>query len=519
MIAWRSTRRRWTVAAIVFGAALLGMATPAAASTTAPQPVVQTATTEIISGEPFDVTLAGWPAGTVVSVEICGERAAAGSAGCATAQSTLIVVAGDGTGTGALVGSLPPKGCPCVLRAKALTGDLTAALPVVVPQAATSAGIPERGPTVIPISRLIVAAAVTPLGDWFDGLVSALGGAADYRLTVTMQNIGGAASPARTADVIVGRDTLGGDAVTSLAIAPIEPGESVTYDVVVRIGAPLAGAYVLHGEVDPADNGSVFVAEVTSWPVVPAVAALFFVSWALLALRARRRRLDGKTDGAKTPWTVPALRAVAVTAIVALAVVSAHWGVSRWLEHTHATEAQSELLAGFTSAPGDDPATAGQTVRHPAAVNLPATGDLVGVLRVPALDDLELAVVAGVTPEQLGRGPGHYPGTALPGELGNVVVAGHNSPTNAGASFVDLDGIGVGDTIAFETSAGAWTYTVTGTRVVPPTAVSVLLPVRDDPVGAPLTSQLTLITCDYSLGATNRLIVEAEIADPVQAST
>lgn len=511
-------RRMLTAIAAALGAALLGIVVTAvpAAGATASTPAIQTSATEIVSGERVDVMLSGWPAG-VVSVSICGERAASGSPDCATAESALIVAAADGTGSGSLVGALPPKGCPCVLYAKTLTGELTATLPVVLPEASASAGVPERTPTVVPISRLVVAASATPLGDWFDHLLAALGGGADYRLAVTVQNTGGIASTARTADVVVGRDSLGGDAVAALTLAPIEPGELVTHEVDVRVGAPLVGTYVLHGEIDPADNGSVFVVEVTSWPILPAVAVLFFASWTVLAMRARRRRLDGKTDDGKVPWTIPVLRAVAVTAVVSIVVVSAHWGLSRWLEHSRAAQAQSELLAGFAPALGSTPADARQVVRQPAAVNLPATGDFVGVLRVPALSGLELAVVAGVTPEQLARGPGHYPGTALPGELGNVVVAGHNSRTNAGAPFVDLEHVRVGDAIVLETSAGAWTYTVTATRVVPPTAVSVLLPVRDDPVGTPVTSQLTLITCDYSLGATNRLVVEAEIVDPSRA--
>ena len=216
---------------------------------------------------------------------------------------------------------------------------------------------------------------------------------------------------------------------------------------------------------------------------------------------------------------VPALRALAMTAIGCAAVFFGHWGVTSWLEDSQARQAQSGLLADFTDTTPRAPDGEQQSLRTPTATDLPATGDMVGVLRIPALDDLQLAIVEGITPEQLGRGPAHYPGTALPGERGNVVVAGHNARSGAGAPFVDLDEVRVGDTIAFDTAVGSWTYTVTAAHVVPPTQVSVLLPVRDDPNGRPTTSQLTLITCSYSDGGvTDRLVVEAEITDPEEAS-
>ncbi|QAY71273.1 class E sortase [Xylanimonas protaetiae] len=440
--------------------------------------------TEVRVGQPVDVTLAGWPAG-VVSVALCGAGAAAGSADCATAQSTVVVVGEDGTGTGTLLGVAPPSSCPCVVRATTLTGQVTATLPVVVPDVATGAVAP-RPMTVVPTSRLVVAAAAERVGGWRGAVVAALGGPADYRVAVTVQNAGDLASTARTVDVVAGRDSLGGEVVGRLDVAAVDPGDALTRELVVRVPAPLAGAYVLHGELDPADHGSVFVAEVESWPVVPAAVVLFLAAWLLL-----RRRV---------------LRAVAVTALVGALVVAGHWGLTRWLEHSRAERAQAALLAGFAPALTSD--------ETPAAPAEPVTGDLVGVLRIPALDGLQLAVVEGVVPEQLRRGPGHYPGTALPGQVGNVVVAGHNARSGAGAPFVDLHELVAGDEIRFETPQGTWTYTVTGTRVVPPAAVSVLLPVRDRPQAVPTTSQLTLVTCDYSLGgSTNRLVVEAELAE------
>ena len=88
-----------------------------------------------------------------------------------------------------------------------------------------------------------------------------------------------------------------------------------------------------------------------------------------------------------------------------------------------------------------------------------------------ALARLEIArigrddiVVAGVRTSDLQRGPGHFPNTPLPGQLGNSAIAGHR--TTYGAPFFDVDDLQPGDEIVATTLSGRFTYRVTEQRIV-----------------------------------------------------
>jgi len=147
----------------------------------------------------------------------------------------------------------------------------------------------------------------------------------------------------------------------------------------------------------------------------------------------------------------------------------------------------------------------------------PPAGQGLAVLRLPALDERAWAVVEGVDGTDLRRGPGHYPGTALPGEVGNVVLSGHR--TTYGAPFAHLDRLLPGDPIVVETRDTYFTYAVTGAQVVAPTATAVILPVPGEPAARPTRRLLTLTTCHPRYSARQRLIVYAELraSSPVTA--
>ena len=134
-------------------------------------------------------------------------------------------------------------------------------------------------------------------------------------------------------------------------------------------------------------------------------------------------------------------------------------------------------------------------------------GEAIAILRIPRID-LEKAVVEGVSVEALKRGPGHYPGTPLPGNPGNAAIAGHR--TTYGAPFLRLDELRPGDRIEVTTRDADATYEVTGSRVVNPTQNEVLEPTPDN--------RLTLTTCHPRYSAAERLIVTARLLDePVMA--
>ena len=145
----------------------------------------------------------------------------------------------------------------------------------------------------------------------------------------------------------------------------------------------------------------------------------------------------------------------------------------------------------------------------PAAVEL---GSGIAVLRIPRLgdwNDRPPVVVEGVTTAHLKKGPGHIPGTALPGEVGNVVLSGHR--TTYGAPFERFGELQPGDAVVLETRDTWFTYTVTGTRIVRPTAVEVTYPVPGERGATPTERLLTMTTCHPRFSARQRMVVSAEL--------
>src|SRR5262249_22686755 len=93
----------------------------------------------------------------------------------------------------------------------------------------------------------------------------------------------------------------------------------------------------------------------------------------------------------------------------------------------------------------------------PPTVEIPPNGDAVGRITIPKIG-VDQIVVEGVDVGELRPGPGHYPGTPLPGQEGNAAIAGHR--TTYGAPFGDLDQLTTGDVITVQTVQGTFDYTV-----------------------------------------------------------
>lgn len=138
-------------------------------------------------------------------------------------------------------------------------------------------------------------------------------------------------------------------------------------------------------------------------------------------------------------------------------------------------------------------------------------GSGIAVMWVPRIGmvgrDKARVIVEGVGTEDLKRGPGHYPGTALPGAIGNMVISGHR--TTYGAPFNRVDELRVGDPIVIETRDTWFTYRVTGQQIVAPTAVEVTYAVPGKRDARPTKRLLTLTTCNPKYSAQQRLIVYA----------
>jgi sortase A len=125
------------------------------------------------------------------------------------------------------------------------------------------------------------------------------------------------------------------------------------------------------------------------------------------------------------------------------------------------------------------------------------------ILRVPHVG-LEVPVLEGVDELTLNRGAGHVPGTALPGQPGNIAIAGHRD-----GFFRVLKDVVPGDTIDVQRAGSTDHFRVRSITVVSKSDTSVLKPTAD--------TMLTLVTCypfHFVGAAPQRYIVRAALLPP-----
>ena len=140
---------------------------------------------------------------------------------------------------------------------------------------------------------------------------------------------------------------------------------------------------------------------------------------------------------------------------------------------------------------------------------IPLVSGLVGRITIPTIE-VDKFVVAGVETDDLKRGPGLFLGSPLPGQLGNVAIAGHR--TTYGAPFGRINEVKKGDRITLETSAGTYTYITNDVpKIVPATAIEVVK--TKDPTQA----TLTLVSCHPKWTSAKRIIVVATLDETVVA--
>ena len=127
-------------------------------------------------------------------------------------------------------------------------------------------------------------------------------------------------------------------------------------------------------------------------------------------------------------------------------------------------------------------------------------GAVMGNIRIPALK-LTAPITKGIESISLIRGVGHIPGTALPGGLGTMALAGHRDTFFRGLGRIKPDML-----ILVRDASGSYTYSVDRTEIVTPDQVRVL-----DIVERP---QLVLVTCypfEFIGAAPKRFIVHAHL--------
>ena len=218
-------------------------------------------------------------------------------------------------------------------------------------------------------------------------------------------------------------------------------------------------------------------------------------------------------------WTVRGLAELLVTAgvlVLLFAVYLVFWSDVRTAAAQHDLRATFEHQTQQVAAAAEDrpapdkPGRAKGAAKAAPAAFQPGAG--IAAMRIPRLGrDWEWIVVEGVAPDDLAKGPGHFPGTAGPGEIGNFAVAGHRA-TN-GEPFAYLDTVVPGDHVIVQTPTGWSVYTVTRSRLVAPTAVDVVTPVPGQPGAEPDQAVLTLVTCHPRWGSSQRLIVDGLLTE------
>lgn len=128
------------------------------------------------------------------------------------------------------------------------------------------------------------------------------------------------------------------------------------------------------------------------------------------------------------------------------------------------------------------------------------TGDAVGQITIGKIG-ASYTIVQGTEAASLEKGPGHYPGTALPGMGETVAIAGHR--TTYLAPFKQINRLDAGDAIVLTMPYGRFTYRVQDQRIVAPTSIWVTRNVGYD--------RLVLSACNPLYSAAQRIIVFARL--------
>ncbi|MEX2625576.1 MAG: class E sortase [Ilumatobacteraceae bacterium] len=167
---------------------------------------------------------------------------------------------------------------------------------------------------------------------------------------------------------------------------------------------------------------------------------------------------------------------------------------------TSSTTTSSTTSSSTTSTTAVPTPTLPEQPDEPVAPPPDAYGDEplveIGAIEIPRLDILS-PLYQGIRLTTLDQGPGHWPGTALPGQDGNTVVAGHRTSHNR--VFRHIDQLEADDQIIFHLTDGSrHVYEVTGVQVIEPTDVWIVDPT---PFG-----RATLFAC-HPPGSTRQRIV------------
>ena len=124
----------------------------------------------------------------------------------------------------------------------------------------------------------------------------------------------------------------------------------------------------------------------------------------------------------------------------------------------------------------------------------------IGEVQIPKIG-LVHPIFEGVTLTVIDHGPGHWPGSAVPGQLGNAVFAGHR--VTHSHPFRRINELVAGDEIIFKMQNGTFTYKMTASQIVTPKDVHIVNPTRD--------ATVTLFACHPPGSARQRYVVRGAL--------
>jgi sortase A len=124
----------------------------------------------------------------------------------------------------------------------------------------------------------------------------------------------------------------------------------------------------------------------------------------------------------------------------------------------------------------------------------------IGTISIPKIG-LVHPIFEGVWLTVVDHGPGHWPGSAMPGRIGNSVFAGHRVTHTH--PFYDLDLLATGDKVIFDMPYGTFTYAVTSITIVQPEDLWITDPTRKPTI--------TLFACNPKHSAAQRIVVKGKL--------
>jgi sortase A len=185
------------------------------------------------------------------------------------------------------------------------------------------------------------------------------------------------------------------------------------------------------------------------------------------------------------------------------------YGAQRSTEaHEISEQWQQEYEEELEASPQESPTPAPTDVTaDPVILPQPADAEVFGTMYIPRFGaDYAVAIAGGVTRARTldPIGIGHYPGTQMPGEVGNFALAAHR--TTWGKPFNRIAELHVGDPIVIDTPDGWYTYRFRTLEYVQPSTVEVLLPVPQVS-GVPANGRyMTMTSCSPMFSLAERIV-------------